>query len=196
MIEVAFDFASVASLLAFKPTAALGRELGVEVAWRPFPLRERPAPRRRATESVGERHARVRAEYVARDAARYAQVQGVALARDAAGVDAAVASAGCLWANRHGVGSRYVQQVLYPFWANRLEIERQDRIVAVLDGLGAPGFDPAALAAELGDQAAALRARGVFATPTYLVADQLFIGRAHLPMIRWLLGGRRGLGPL
>ena len=196
MVEVAFDFASVASLLAFKPTEALARELGVEVAWRPFPMPDRPAPRRREKESVGERHARIRAEYVVRDAARYARAQGVELARDAAGVDAAVASAGCLWAGRHGVGPRYVEQVLYPFWANQLDIEDADRIVAVLDALGAPGFKAAALSAELTDQAAALRARGVFSTPTYLVAGQLFIGRAHLPMIRWLLGGRRGPGPL
>lgn len=196
MIEVAFDFSSVASLLAFKPTQALAEELGAEVAWRPFPMPDRPAPRRNEAESVGERHARVRAEYVARDAARYARAQGVALARDAAGANAAVASAGCLWANRHGVGARYVEQVLYPFWANQLDIEDQACIVAALDALGAPGFEPGALAAELQEGAAALRARGVFDVPTYLVADQLFLGRAHLPMIRWLLGGRRGPGPL
>ena len=196
MIEVAFDFASVASLLAFKPTQALARELGEGVAWRPFPMSSRPMPRRREAESVGERHARVRAEYVASDAARYARAQGVALARDAAGADATVASAGCLWANRHGVGGAYVERVLYPFWANRLDIEDEGRIVAVLEELGAPGFKAAALAAELRDQMAALRSRGVFAAPTYLVADQLFIGRAHLPMIRWLLGGRQGPGPL
>lgn len=196
MIEVAFDFTSVASLLAYKPTQALANELGVEVAWLPFPTPDRPAPKHRAKETVGERHARVRAEYVAQDAARYARVQGVALARDAAGVDGTVASAGCLWANRHGVGGGYVERVLYPFWANALDIEDGERIRAVLDELGAPGFDAASLGEELREQAAALAARGVFSVPTYLVADQLFIGRAHLPMIRWLLGGREGPGPL
>lgn len=196
MIEVAFDFTSVASLLAYKPTQALAEELGVGVAWLPFPTPARPVPESRAEESVGERHARIRAEYVAQDAARYARVQGITLARDAAGVDGTVASAGCLWANRHGVGSRYVAGVLYPFWANALDIEDGDCIRAVLDELGAPGFDPLALAEDLREQAAALAARGVFSAPTYLVADHLFVGRAHLPMIHWLLGGQEGPGPL
>lgn len=196
MIEIAFDFTSVASLLAYRPTQALAEELGVEVAWLPFPTPARPVPESRAEESIGERHARIRAEYVAQDAARYARVQGIALARDAAGVDGTVASAGCLWANRHGVGGRYVADVLYPFWANALDIEDGERIRALLDELGAPGFDPPALAEDLREQAAALAARGVFSAPTYLVAEQLFIGRAHLPMIRWLLGGQEGPGPL
>ena len=196
MIEVAFDFASTASLLAFKPTAALAAELGVEVAWQPFPTPGRSLPPRRAEESIGERHARVRAEYVAQDAARYAWAQGVTLARDAAGVDSTVASAGCLWANRHGVGGSYVARVLYPFWADQLNLEDGERIKALLDELGAPGFDPEAQTAELPPHVATLSERGVFSVPTYLVADQVFIGRAHLPMIRWLLRGRDGPGPL
>lgn len=196
MIELAFDFTSVASLLAVKPTRQLAAELGVPVTWLPFPTPSRPATPQRDEETVGERHARVRAEYVAQDAARYARAQSVALARDATGVDGTVANAGCLWANRHGVGEGYVERVIYPFWANELDIEDASSIAAILAELGVPGFDAHALGSELESHAAALAARGVFSVPTYLVAEQLFIGRAHLPMIRWLLGGRSGPGPL
>ena len=196
MIELAFDFTSVASLLAVKPTRQLAAELGVPVSWLPFPTPSRPATPQRDGETVGERHARVRAEYVAQDAARYARAQGVALARDAAGVDGTAANTGCLWANRHGVGEGYVERVMYPFWANELDIEDAGRIAAILAELGAPGFDAPALGHELERHTVALAERGVFSAPTYLVAEQLFIGRAHLPMIRWLLGGRSGPGPL
>jgi hypothetical protein len=49
------------------------------------------------------------------------------------------------------------------------------------------------VAAEL---AALLRDRGVSGVPCYLVEDEVFLGRQHLPMIRWILGGRRGPGPI
>lgn len=44
--------------------------------------------------------------------------------------------------------------------------------------------------------ASGLREMGVFDVPAYLVEDDLFLGRQHLPMIRWLLTGRRGPAPI
>ena len=41
-----------------------------------------------------------------------------------------------------------------------------------------------------------LTARGVNSAPTFVVGDELFRGRQHLPMIRWILGGRAGPGPI
>ena len=37
---------------------------------------------------------------------------------------------------------------------------------------------------------------GVFQTPAYLLGDEVFIGRQHLPLIRWRLEGERGPGPI
>ena len=194
-IELAFDFTSAASLLAFEPACALADDLGVAIDWLPFPTQTRaPAPARE-NETVSERHLRVRAEYVVRDTARYARAQGIELDRDAQGVDSALACSGCLWANHHGVGRAYVEYTLLPFWAGRLDIEDHAAIAGVLAHLGAPGFagcDPGELAAHQ----AALEERGVFNVPTFLVAEQQFVGRQHLPMIRWLLTGQGGPGPL
>lgn len=188
-IDIAFDFTSAASLLAYKPTCAMADELGVEVHWLPFPTEARSVPVAKTDETIGERHARVRAEYVERDFSRYADVQGLVVERDAAGVDSTTACAFCLAANRRGVGRAFVERVFKAFWANRLDIEDRGLLAAILAELGVADIDEAALDVELTELRAALADRGVFTVPTYIAAEQLFVGRQHLPMIRWLLAG-------
>lgn len=197
MIDFAFDFASSASLLALKPTLALAGELGVDIAFHPFPTdAPRGAPTPSATESVAERHARVRAEYHAKDFVRYAKVQGIEVNRAPAGADSKLASVACLQARRQGVAKAFVERVFRDFWAGRLEIEDGAAVAEVLAEVGGGAFDPASLEAEYDAEREALAERGLHAVPAYLVADQLFIGRQHLPMIRWLLSGSEGPGPL
>lgn len=194
-IAFAFDFTNAASLLAFKPTYALADALGVDVELLPFPTEVREAPPNGGDETVGARHARVRAAYVAADTARYARWQGVELNRDAAGVDSSVACAGCLWADRHGLARSYSERVLTEFWAGRLELDRET-LAAVLADLGAPGFEGYDFGADLATHKDRVGARGIYNVPTYLVDGQQFTGRQHLPMIRWLLTGSEGPGPL
>ena len=198
MIGFAFDYISTASLLAFAPTCALADESGVPIEWLPVPGNARPAATgaKRGDESVSERHSRVRAEYVAMDVARYARWQGIEINRDSAGVDSALACAGGLWADRHGVARDYHQQVFTGFWAGRLDIEDGATLKSVLDGLGAPGFDDRDVEGALAAHRVSVEDRGVHMLPAYLVEDQVFVGRAHLPMIRWILQGRDGPGPL
>ena len=145
---------------------------------------------------MGQRHTRVRAEYFAKETARYAKWQGIELNRDADGVDSTLACAGGLWAQRHGVAGAYNHRVLTEFWAGRLDIEDRDAVTGVLDEVGAPGFERFEFHEMLTAHQASVAARGIFMLPTYLVEDQVFVGRAHLPMIRWLLTGRAGPGPL
>lgn len=197
MIEFAFDFASSASLLALKPTQALAEELGVEVVWRPFPTdAPRATPQPSAEESVAERHARVRAEYHAKDFARYAKVQGIEVKRAATAADTTLASIACLQARRHGVEGTFVAHVFREFWAGRLNIEEHQAVADALAEVGGGAFDAEPQRAEYDAERQALAERGVYAVPTYLVAEQLFTGRQHLPMIRWLLSGEEGPGPL
>ena len=197
MIDFAFDFASSASLLALKPTLALADELGVDIAFHPFPTdAPRGAPTESATESVAERHTRVRAEYHAKDFARYAKMQGLEVNRAPTAADTKLASIACLQARRQGVAKAFVERVFRDFWAGRLDIEDGAAVAEVLAEVGDGTFDAESLEAEYDAERQALAERGVHAVPAYLVADQLFIGRQHLPMIRWLLSGSEGPGPL
>ena len=195
MIAFAFDFTNSASLLAFRPTLALADELGVDVELLPFPTEVREAAPAQGEETVSERHARVRAEYVAADTARYARWRGIELNRDATGVDSSPACAGCLWAGRQGLARAYSERVLTEFWAGRLELDLEP-LAAVLAGLGAPGFEDYDYADDLAAHKERVGERGIYNVPTYLVDGQQFTGRQHLPMIRWLLMGAEGPGPL
>ena len=187
----AFDLTSIPSLLAFLPACALADELNVEVEWLPVASlgkAQRSVPAGVA-ETAAQRHARVRADYFAKDNARYAKWQGVALRRTAEGVNSALASAGCLWASRHGVARAYLERVWLSFWANELNIECGASLAIALTEVGAPGFHDADLNAQLKAHEADVAARGVFAVPTFLLDGEMFVGRAHLPMIRSLLSG-------
>lgn len=195
-VGFAFDFTSASSMLALKPTLALAEEFGIEVDWLPFPSSVKPVPVRKENETVAERHARVRAEYAAKDIARYAKAQGLDMRVDAAAVDSTSARTACLWANRQGVGEAFVRKAMAEFWAGRLDIEDRGALAAALGSVGAPGFADFDDAHVLAEHEAALRERGVFTLPCYLVAGQMFVGREHLPMIRWVLGGSEGPGPL
>lgn len=179
-----FDFASLASLLAFQPTCALADEANVAVDWLPFSSPPRPAVR---GDTAGARHRRVRTAYFAADNARYARWQGISVRRDSAGVDAALVHAGCLWANRCDAGRAFLERTWPAFWANELDIETPEVVAEALAAVGAAGFDEAVAHGMLREHGARLAEQGVFTAPSYLLGDELFLGRAHLPLIRTLL---------
>ena len=45
-------------------------------------------------------------------------------------------------------------------------------------------------------RAATLAEAGVGGVPAYLTCGEVFLGRQHLPMIRWLLEGEKGPVPI
>ena len=196
MIDFVFDFTSVDCWLAFAPTCRLADELQVPVNWLPMCVPAKVVPEAKESESVSERHARVRAEYMALENAGYAERLGVPLKRSGAGVDSWLAAAATISASERGVGREFVERVFRGFWEAQLDIENAAAITGILDELGAVGFDLDDGSRRLEELREELAERGVFGIPTYLVEGQMFMGRQHLPMIRWLLTGQEGPGPL
>ncbi|MDE0055437.1 MAG: 2-hydroxychromene-2-carboxylate isomerase, partial [Gammaproteobacteria bacterium] len=88
----------------------------------------------------------------------------------------------------------YVDRAFRQYWEEGLDIEDADAISRLLSAAGVGEFDPDV------DHFRALQERlalaGVFDTPAYLVDGDIFLGRAHLPMIRWILTGRAGPPPI
>lgn len=193
-----------ASYLALGPAVAFGEELGIAIAWLPVtvpPLR--PPTVAAAGDDRGVRHRRARAQAIAREIEVYGRAQGLVLRDLYRDVDTRAFDLGWLWlrATRPASVPAYLRAGFRAYWESALD---PSSLPAIADLLSQAGADPAGFAdwaRREGDAAAEaiaaeVRERGISGAPGYLVDGEVFIGRQHLPMIRWILAGRQGPGPI
>ena len=208
-LAVYIDLKSPYAFIAIEPTRAMAASRGVVVDWRPFTLDipsylgsarldkqgKVAASNRTAQQWTGGRYAH-------RDARRYARLHDKTLRGTEKIWDSSLAGVGMLWAKGQGadVLDRFLDHAYPPFWRRELDIEDPGVLEAVLREAGAEvdGFQAFAngpgrvLHDEL--NRAAFDA-GVFGVPTYLVGDEMWFGREHLPRVAWLLAGSKGPAP-
>ncbi len=192
---VAIDFTSAHAYLAIAPTRAMANELGVEIDWQPFPapgLKKYPPPS--PTDDRGTRHRRFRAEYFAREVTRYAADRGLTVRGLDRQTDSTLARIGLLWAKRTSaaLADEYMRRTFERYWREELNLEDENAIHALLAEIGAPRdglreYVRSEGRAELERVHAELQNAGVFDAPTYLVNNDVFLGRQHLPLIRQML---------
>ncbi len=191
-LPVAIDFKSPHAYLAIGPTCAMADELGVTIDWQPLivpPSRIAPPPP--SGDDRGARHRQIRADYLARDIARYAADRGLTLGGPQQRKDSALAAIGLLWVQRQApsLARAYVERVFERYWRDDLDIEDERSIRTLLGDIGVPvsGFEAFTKGDGANDLAriqTELRDRGVFEVPTYVLDDELFLGRQHLPVLR------------
>lgn len=193
-LAVVLDVKSPESYLALAPTRALLSELGIAAQWLPTVAPQRRPPP--AGDDRAARHKRLRAAYHEQDIARYAKLQGLNLQDTFRTADSTLAGMGMLAAQAHSdvALQAYLDTAFEGYWTGELNIEDAEEIALALAIAGVPTFEQDAEG--FASLQASLAAAGVFAAPTYLVGGEAFLGRAHLPMIRWLLTGREGPGPI
>jgi 2-hydroxychromene-2-carboxylate isomerase len=200
-LPVVIDFKSPQAYLAIGPTCALADELGITIDWQPLivtPSKTPAAPP--SGDDRGARHRRFRADYLDRDIARYAADRGLAIGGLQRRADSTLAAIGLLWTQRQGpsLARAYVERVFQRHWQKTLDIEDERSIRALLIEIEAPvsGFEAFVKGdgrAELERIQSELRDRGAFEVPTYLLNDDTFLGRQHLPLIRSRLSPRSAL---
>ena len=186
------DFKSPQAYLAIGPTCALADDLGITIDWRPLVIAPSQVPAAPSGQDRGARHRRFRADYLERDIVRYATDRGVAIGgRLDRGKDSTLAAIGLLWAKRQGpsLARAYVERVFKRYWQEDLDVEHERSIRALLTEIDAPASGFEAFAREEGRTELAriqseLRNIGVFEVPTYVVDEDLFLGRQHLPLVR------------
>lgn len=203
-----FDFKSPYAYLAKDPTWRLEAAFGIEVDFRPLTLNipsflgaARVDEGGRVVESKRTPRQWQGVRYAYMDAKRYARRAGLTLYGPRKIWDSSVAAIGLLWTRRdHAVQKRYMDLVYERFWKRELDLEAPQVIADVVAEAGGDGAEFLAWHADEGRaRHDALQARlhpaGLFGVPTYVIDGEVFFGREHLPVVRWLLGGRNGPRP-
>jgi len=203
-LSVALDIRHPLAYLALAPAIEFGRELELAINWLPFraePLRP-PAPTS-AGDDRGTRHRRNRARMIAREIAVYAQSQGLRVEQPYRDEPAEAAGLAWLWMRAHApeLLEPFLLEMFRRYWA--LEFDASDLAAAEelvrVSGEDGAGFLEWATAEgrdALDRVGGELSGAGVAGVPAYLVGEQLFLGRQHLPVIRWLLEGSAGPVPI
>jgi 2-hydroxychromene-2-carboxylate isomerase len=219
-LTVLFDFKDPYSYLALGPTLALVADLGIDCDWQPFLTSTlRAAQPAREDDSRGDRHRRHRAEYTQRDLKRYAESRGLPARHFANGglyrpCIGEVAAIGFNWLRAHDSSgnsetsetietksAEYLNAAFAGYWDGTLDLDAVSGITELLADRGCPTDGFAAHCQQTGPEnlesaRAVLIERGAFTTPTYLLDDEAYVGRQHLPMIRWRLTGSSGSPPI
>jgi 2-hydroxychromene-2-carboxylate isomerase len=208
-LAVYIDLKSPYAYLAIAPTRAMAASLGVEIDWRPFTLDIPSYLGSAKLDKKGKVETSKRSpqqwtgvKYAYMDARRYANLTGLTVRGTVKIWDSSLAGIAMLWAKQQGRDAfdAFVDTVYPQFWRRELDIEDVAVLEQVLQnaGLEAAGFrdyaDGPGRALHDATNEAAFDA-GVFGVPTYLVENELWFGREHLPRVAWLLGGRQGAAP-
>ena len=203
-LNVLLDIRQPQAYLALHPAATLATECGVPIDFLPVVDSALKAPSEPAPDDDrGIRHRRYRAQAVAREIETYASSQGLVLREYYRDADPSIFNVAWLWVRQHEPARLlpFLTESFRRYWAVDLDPSSEDAVAALLESLDAAGPDFRAWRQGEGRRAAgeladALRERGLQRAPTYLVEGEVFIGRQHLPMIRWILEGRPGRGPI
>lgn len=203
------DVKSPYAFVAIRPTLALEAELGLRFDWRPLTL-DIPSYLGSAEKKKGKvvsskgRSPRTwnAIRYSYRDARRYAERQGLMLKGTEKIWDSSLASIAILWVTQTARDrlAAFFEAIYPPFWRRELDIEDMVVIEACLREAGVDAVEFAAFAAGEGRaQHDALQAQfhtcGIFGVPTYVLGEEIFFGREHIPYLRWVLSGQNGPPP-
>jgi len=186
MLTLYIDFKSADAYLALKPTLALADRHGLAIDWRPFKTIQREVPQRGDNETVGESHRRVRAASERAVAIKYAAHQGIDLRYPVPhGVtDLALGVLACL----EGDKLPFIQAAFEAYWTQQADLDNPETVSDLIAKTGA------SLARELASAREAMTTAqeaaeevGIVGTPAYVCAEQVFVGREHLPWIEELV---------
>jgi len=202
-VTIYTDYKSPYAYLAKDLAYELERDLPVRLEWLPYVLdipsflgSARVDADGTVLEEDRSAHQWRRVRYSYMDCRRQARKRGLVIRGPQKMWDSTLAAAGMLHAQRAGdaVFRRYHDAIFERFWKRELDIEDTTAIGAVLAESGADGAAFSAHAQVGCDEVAAIsraaEAKGVFGVPTFVVDDELFWGREHLPDIHAMLSDR------
>ena len=206
---VYLDFKSPYAYLAKDPTRELEADFGITIDWRPLTLDIPSFLGSAKVDDVGKVVEANRTprqwqgvRYAYMDAKRYARLKDILIYGPKKIWDSSLASIGMLWTRQaeRTVLDAYLDIVYERFWRRELDIEDPAVIAAVVaeaggDASGYLDYADGAGRREHDELQSRLHPAGIFGVPTYVIEGEIFFGREHLPVVRWMLGGQQGPAP-
>lgn len=186
MLDIFIDFKSPAAYLALKPTLALLQEENIEARFRPFRVRERDVPQIAEHETVGDTHRRVRAQSRRNIFLHYAEVQGIEMnfPAERTPTDLALGALALI----KGAQTAFVEACFVAYWRDNSDLDDAAIVAELIAQSGVIlSADLSHAGATLETALDAAEEEGAVDTPGYLVKEQMFVGREHLPWVRQLL---------
>ena len=206
---VYLDIKSPYAFLSVGPTRDMAASLGTDIDWRPLTLdipsylgSARLDDRDRVIESSRTSAQWLEVKYAYRDCRRYAQLTGRTLRGTIKIWDTSRVHIAMMWAQRQGaeVLNRFLDRVYESFWRREADVEDLIVVSRLLAESGADledfqSFESGAGRREHDEMQKAIFDAGIFGVPSYVVEGEVFFGREHLPMVGWILSGRREAAP-
>jgi 2-hydroxychromene-2-carboxylate isomerase len=190
-LDLYIDFGSPGAYLAFKPTLALITDFKLDVRWLPYATKQTPIPAVTADENRGETHRRVRATARQQTHLKYAHLQNTPMHFADEPGNTRLAMAALLYVQERSTQARvedFVTGAYHAYWADQLDLDDTTVITNLLEqsGYDATEFNGSYLE-KLDEHQLTSEDRGVIDTPAYVIEEQVFIGREHLPWLREIL---------
>ena len=203
------DFKSPYAYLAKKHAYDLERDFNISIDWRPLTLNipsflgsARVNAEREVVEEKRTPRQWQSVRYAYMDVKRYARLRGIPIYGPQKIWDTRLAHIGWLYSKQQGrdVLHRYIDEIFERFWCRELDVESLDEIILVLKRAGASTENFREFSVGVGAQQHdalqdSLQPVGIFGVPTFVLDGELYFGREHLPLIRWVLAGRQGVAP-
>ena len=182
MITAYIDFKSLDCLLAVSPILKLAADRGILVSWQPYRSKERALPTQVASESVTQTHHRVRAESERRLQQHYARSRGLDVDPSDGQIDT---SAALEWlASLEGDTSLFVSRLFTAHWTDHIDINDPTFLEVLTAECGLIRMRSTVDLDSIEHEA---EERGLFDVPTFFIEGQMFMGRAHIPLMLQLL---------
>jgi len=184
-VRIYTDYKSPYAFVANRRLLELEDEHGVVQEWLPYNLR---IPEFMGTVEERTPHFWRKVRYLYMDARRFANAQGLTMKGTRRIYDSFFASAGMLFAQRHGFFRPYHETVFSRFWSHEIEV---DDLPAISDLIASLGGSPAEFEAYVRGPARAehdriideAEALGVFGVPTMVFNGELFWGGDRIDML-------------
>lgn len=204
-LTLCIDLNNLSTYVCLFEIRKLVDDFGLEVHC--LPLIKSPAiqPPREGEDPLAQykaRRAAAREKHARRELERNCSYLDITTDQGCREFDSTCVSAGLLWLEETGATAadywRYIQTVFTSAFKDNQPVESAAEVSALLDLSRSDrhGFSDFLKGNELARLQEMLLESGVFESPTIIYEGERYLGRQHHPLLRWILGGRKGSPPI